>query len=61
MTWPKNNAAWWRAKIEANRRRDMETDALLVDAGWQVVRVWEHEAPKPAADRIVATLSSRRH
>jgi DNA mismatch endonuclease (patch repair protein) len=25
-TWPKNNADWWRAKIEANSSRDRDTD-----------------------------------
>src|SRR5438445_11107238 len=24
-TWPKTNAKWWRAKIEANRQRDADT------------------------------------
>jgi len=28
-TWPKANAAWWRAKIETNARRDRETNAAL--------------------------------
>lgn len=42
-TWPKRNADWWREKIEANRRRDADTDARLGDQGWKVVRIWEHE------------------
>jgi DNA mismatch endonuclease (patch repair protein) len=51
-TWPKQNADWWRDKIEANRRRDADTDARLKEQGWSVVRVWEHEAPEPAAQTI---------
>jgi DNA mismatch endonuclease (patch repair protein) len=43
-TWPKANAEWWRAKIEANRRRDRDTDARLEAAGWEVVRIWECDA-----------------
>lgn len=59
-TWPKRNADFWREKIEANVRRDRETDASLVDAGWASVRVWEHEDAQEAADRIVAIVRSRR-
>jgi len=51
-TWPKENADWWREKIEANRRRDADTDARLKEQGWSVVRVWEHEAPESAAQTI---------
>jgi DNA mismatch endonuclease, patch repair protein len=51
-SWPKQNADWWREKIEANQRRDRDTDARLKAAGWTVVRVWEHDDPTRAADRI---------
>lgn len=61
MTWPKNNAAWWRDKIEANRARDRDTNARLRRAGWTVVRVWEHEPAHLAARRILrAALRARR-
>jgi DNA mismatch endonuclease (patch repair protein) len=52
-TWPKQNAGWWRDKIEANRRRDRDTDARLREVGWQPVRVWEHEPVEEAARRII--------
>lgn len=55
-TWPKASAEWWRAKLEANVRRDRDTDARLADAGWTVVRVWEHESPAEAADRIADAI-----
>src|SRR6266545_3167916 len=42
---PRANESWWRAKINRNRERDAETDARLRDAGWAVIRVWEHEDP----------------
>ncbi len=51
-TWPAHNAEFWREKIETNRRRDRDTDRLLIQAGWTVIRVWEHEDPSAAADRI---------
>jgi len=59
-TWPKNNAEFWRLKIEGNRARDLDTDARLAAEGWLAVRVWEHEEPAQAADRITALVASRR-
>src|SRR5438046_6161456 len=41
-TQPKANGSWWLDKLEANRRRDRDTDQRLNDAGWRVIRVWEH-------------------
>lgn len=52
MTWPANNAAWWRAKIERNVARDRNTDERLAAAGWRSVRFWEHEDPYQVAARI---------
>jgi DNA mismatch endonuclease (patch repair protein) len=60
-TWPKNNAQWWRGKIEANRSRDRDTDRRLTDLGWTVIRVWEHEEVMAAVERVtVALLDGRR-
>lgn len=58
-TWPKNNAAWWRAKIEANRDRDQRVDACLRAAGWEVIRVWEHEDLDGAAQRVESLVHDR--
>lgn len=33
-TWPKNNAEWWRTKIETNIQRDLDTDRRLKQIGW---------------------------
>jgi len=57
-TWPKNNVAWWRAKIEANIARDRDTDARLAAAGWIALRIWEHESLDAAVEHIAAALSS---
>jgi DNA mismatch endonuclease, patch repair protein len=56
-TWPKANAEFWRNKIEANRRRDEDTNRRLEEAGWTVVRIWEHEPPEEAAERVAAAVS----
>jgi len=58
-TWPRNNAEFWRRKIEGNVERDRDTDTRLEADGWTVVRVWEHEAPADAAARIAAAVERR--
>jgi DNA mismatch endonuclease, patch repair protein len=55
-TWPKNNAAWWREKIEANIARDRDTDCRLKELGWIVIRVWEHEPVDVVVDRLEPAL-----
>ncbi|GAA2999394.1 very short patch repair endonuclease [Streptomyces lactacystinicus] len=59
-TWPKNNAEFWREKIEKNRTRDRDTDTRLAAAGWLSLRVWEHESTAEAAERIIALVHERR-
>jgi len=59
-TSPAANGEWWRHKLEANVERDRRNDAALGAAGWHVVRVWEHEAPVEAADRVSQVLTGRR-
>jgi len=53
-TLPKHNADWWLAKLDANVARDQRQDRQLVDSGWTVIRVWEHEAVEVAGRRIEA-------
>lgn len=59
-TCPASNAAWWEAKLDANVARDRDTDRRLADAGWEVVRVWEHENADVAADRVAAIVTAAR-
>lgn len=49
---PSSNSAYWLLKIGGNMRRDGETDTRLSHAGWTVVRIWEHEDPLQAAERL---------
>jgi DNA mismatch endonuclease (patch repair protein) len=53
-------AEFWREKIDGNRARDIETNDMLLAAGWQVIRVWEHEDPATAAERIERRLQECR-
>jgi DNA mismatch endonuclease (patch repair protein) len=57
-TQPRSNRAWWVDKLNANARRDRDTDARLNAAGWHVIRVWEHEDPRFAADRVAAVVAA---
>lgn len=59
LMWPKSNAAWWRDKITGNQRRDHDTDSRLMEAGWAVFRMWEHEDPAVAVDALSALLVIR--
>lgn len=57
---PRTNSDYWRRKIARNQQRDAETDSLLRDNGWIVIRVWEHDDPQEGAERVVAAVSSAR-
>lgn len=51
-----NNRGWWAAKVAGNRARDAATTAALEAAGWEVVRVWEHQDPREAAALVLQVL-----
>lgn len=59
-TWPKQNAEFWRKKIETNRARDTDTNERLRNIGWTVLRFWEHELPPGAADIVVQAVAMGR-
>lgn len=40
---PKSNTEYWRQKMGRNVARDRETDRQLLEDGWTVIRLWEHE------------------
>ena len=59
-TSPRHNGEWWRAKLDANVARDRATDRRLGEAGWRVVRIWEHEDPERAVAAVTAALGPPR-
>lgn len=58
-SWPKSNAEWWRRKIARTRARDIFLATTLSEAGWLVLRIWEHQDPEEAADLVELALDHR--
>jgi DNA mismatch endonuclease (patch repair protein) len=56
---PKDNAAYWRAKIARNRARDEAALSALTGAGWATLIVWECETRDAGAlgARVAAFLA----
>ncbi|MGA5029950.1 very short patch repair endonuclease [Streptomyces cellulosae] len=48
---------FWQDKIQGNIARDADTNRRLREQGWTVVRVWEHEEPNEAVERVMAALT----
>lgn len=40
---PKQNRAYWLPKLERNVIRAREVEIAYKNAGWRVVRIWEHD------------------
>jgi DNA mismatch endonuclease (patch repair protein) len=53
---PAVNEWYWAPKLRRNIERDRAADAALAAAGWQVVRVWEHEPLTAAVDAVIVAL-----
>lgn len=57
---PSANSEYWSAKLARNIQRDRQVASELTEAGWQVIRVWEHEPVHRAAARIERAYHCRR-
>ncbi|MDX2559062.1 very short patch repair endonuclease [Streptomyces sp. TX20-6-3] len=57
---PRTNPGYWSDKVARNMARDGDTDLRLTEAGWTVLRFWEHEAPDACAARIAVEVARRR-
>ncbi|MCL2782250.1 MAG: very short patch repair endonuclease, partial [Actinomycetia bacterium] len=49
---PTAHADYWSQKIAGNIKRDQQTTEILENAGWRVMRFWEHEDLGAVADAI---------
>lgn len=53
---PRKRRNFWERKLAANVQRDRSVTKALRAAGWQVVRVWEHEVFADSA-RLASRLT----
>ena len=54
---PKSNTEFWRAKIEGNRERDKRNYKILIQAGWQVIVVWQCQLTKSKLDSTMQSVA----
>lgn len=57
---PNRNVDYWVPKLAANVERDRRVDAALGDAGWVVVRIWEHVDLEQAVGVVEDVLRTQR-
>lgn len=57
---PRTNPDYWADKIAVNVSRDRDTDRRLGDAGWTVLRFWEHEDAASVVLSIQGALAHTR-
>jgi DNA mismatch endonuclease, patch repair protein len=53
---PKSNEWYWSPKLARNVERDRAADEALVQAGWTVVRLWEHTSLPDAVALVVGAV-----
>lgn len=56
FVWPKNNADFWKKKIEGNIQRDSCNYRLLAQQGWKIIVVWECELKKKVVEQTLEKL-----
>jgi DNA mismatch endonuclease (patch repair protein) len=54
---PTSNEWYWAPKLRRNMSRDQLVTKALEDAGWRVVRIWEHVPLRDAISAIEAAIS----
>lgn len=47
---------YWRPRLARNAERDRQQTAPLAAAGWEVVRIWEHDDPDAWAARVEVAI-----
>lgn len=53
---PGTRSNWWAEKIGKNQKKDNESIALLRNAGWNVIVIWECELKSEKRDRTLQRL-----
>ncbi|MEV3992799.1 very short patch repair endonuclease [Streptomyces sp. NPDC049837] len=57
---PRTNPGYWSDKVARNMARDRDTDKRLQEAGWLVLRFWEHTPAAECVSEITRTVNDRR-
>jgi DNA mismatch endonuclease (patch repair protein) len=59
-TFPRTRTEFWGEKLRANVDRDRRQTVRLENAGWRVIRIWEHDVKRNfhfVADGIIRSLT----
>jgi DNA mismatch endonuclease (patch repair protein) len=59
FVWPKNNADFWKKKIESNVARDEKNYQLLKNLGWNVLIIWECGLKKDSFSKTMSFLEQQ--
>lgn len=59
FVWPRNNAEFWKTKIEKNVERDLLVQQELRSLGWQVIVVWECELKEAQFEETMDQMLQR--
>lgn len=54
---PNNNAEFWNAKREYNKRHDEEVAKTLEEKRWAVIRIWECELKKKNRELLLKKIT----
>jgi len=60
---PKTNTAYWKAKLERNRKRDRRVTRIAKSLGYSVVKIWEcdlRKRPISCLNRILRVVTERK-
>ena len=59
FVWPKNNADFWKKKINGNADRDLRQQQELQTLGWKVIVVWECELKSEKFEETMSSIIER--
>ena len=54
---PKTNTEFWQNKIEANQSRDQKNYDILINAGWQVIVLWQCKLTKQELEQTMQSVA----
>lgn len=54
---PKTNVEFWQAKIERNKKRDIEEQHRLASLGWHCITVWECQLKPNSRQQTLEALA----